>query len=104
MIGDLEKTFLNVEITPDQRDLLRFLWVDDPFSNSPIEIMYRFTRLVFGLICSPFILNVVLRNYLTKYETNDPQFVFDVLKSLYVDDYVSGGESVPECFNLYQKL
>lgn len=25
LIGDLEKAFLNVEITPDQRDLLRFL-------------------------------------------------------------------------------
>jgi hypothetical protein len=104
LIADLEKAFLNVEITPDQRDLLRFLWVDDPFTNSPKEIIYRFTRLVFGLVCSPFILNVVLRNHLTKYETSDRQFVFDVLKSLYVDDYASGGESVSERFDLYQKL
>jgi hypothetical protein len=104
LIGDLEKAFLNVEITPDQRCLLRFLWVDDPFTNSPKEIIYQFTRLVFGLVCSPFILNVVLRNHLTKYETSDPQFVVDVLKSLYVDDCASGGESVPACFDLYQKF
>ena len=104
LIGDMEKAFLDIDISPGQRNLLRFLWVDDPFSNSPKEVIYRFTRLVFGLVCSPFILNAVLRNHLTKYKTNDPQFVFDVLKSLYVDDYASGGESVPECFNLYQKL
>ena len=104
LIADLEKAFLNVEIKPDERHLLRFLWVDDPFSNSPKETVYRFTRLVFGWVCSPFILNAVLRNHLTKYETSDPQFVFDMLKSLYVDDYASGGESVPECFDLYQML
>ena len=27
-----------------------------------------------------------------------------MLKSLYVHDYASGGESVSECFDLYQKL
>ena len=104
LIGDLDKAFLNVEIKPDQRDLLRFLWVDDPFSNSPKETVYRFTRLVFGFVCSPFILNAVFRNHLTKYETSDLQFLVDALKSLYVDDYASGGESVPNCFDLYQKL
>ena len=104
LVGDLEKAFLNVEITPEQRDLLRFLWIDDPFSISPKEVVLRFTRLVFGLVCSPFILNAVLRNHLTKYEANDPQFVFDVLKSLYVDDYASGEDSVSACFDLYQKL
>ena len=88
LIGDLEKAFLNVEIRPEQRDLLRFLWVKDPFSSSPEEVVYRFTSLVFGLVCSPFIL---------KYEETDSQFVFDVLKSLYVDDYAFGGDSVQEC-------
>ena len=100
----MEKAFLNVEIPPEQRDLLRFLWVKDPFSSSPEEVVYRFTRQVFGLVCSPFILNAVLRNHLTKYEETDPQFVFDVLKSLYVDDYASGGGSVQECRMLYRKL
>ena len=97
LIGDLEKAFLNVEIRPEQRDLLRFLWIKDPFSSSPEEVVYRFTSLVFGLVCCPFILNAVLRNHLTKYEETDSQFVFDVLKSLYVDDYAFGGDSVQEC-------
>lgn len=104
LVGDLEKAFLNVEITPEQRDLLRFLWVDDLDAKNPKEIVFRFTRLVFGLVCSPFILNAVLRNHLAKYQAINPQFVLDVIKSLYVDDYASGRESVQECFDLYQRL
>lgn len=49
---------------------------------------------MFGLVCSPFILNAVLKNHLTEYEETDPQFVLDVLKPLCVDDYASGGDSV----------
>ena len=29
LIGDLEKAFLNIEIKPEERNLLRFLWIDD---------------------------------------------------------------------------
>ena len=69
LIGDLETAF------PEDRNLLRFLWIDDvnPLNSEIIKL--RFTRLVFGLVCSPFILNVTLRNHLSKYENMDPQFV-----------------------------
>ena len=93
---DLEKAFLNVEITQGQRDLLRFLWVCDVQSKSVNVIVLRFTRVVFGLVCSPFILNAVLRNLLAKYEITDPQFHADVLKSLCVDDYASRTERISQ--------
>ena len=59
-------------------------------------IVLRFTRVVFGLVCSPFILNAVLRNLLTKYEIIDPEFVADVLKSLCLDDYASRTERITQ--------
>ena len=104
LIGDLEKAFLNVGVTPEQRDFLRFLWVDDVNSSNPEVISLRFSRLVFGLVCSPFILNVTLRNHLLKYENIDPEFVHNVIRSLYVDDFASGKSSVKDCFELYRKL
>ena len=58
LIGDLEKAFLNVEVKLKDRNLLKFLWIDDVDSLNPEIIKLRFTRLVFGLVCSPFILNV----------------------------------------------
>ena len=86
MIADIEKAFLNIAIAPEHRDYLRFFWVDDIRSESPNIVTLRFARLVFGLTCSPAILNAVLHQHLTQYSTIDPSFVTKVLKSLYVDD------------------
>ena len=94
LIGDLEKAFLNVEVKPEDRNLLRFLWIDDVNPLNPEIIKLRFTRLVFGLVCSPFILNVTLRNHLSKYENIDPEFVSTVIKALYVEDFASGKNTV----------
>ena len=104
LIGDLEKAFLNIEVVPEERDFLRFLWIDDINSSNPEILTLRFSRLVFGLVCSPFILNVTLRNHLLKYENIDPEFVHNVIRALYVDDFASGKNSVKDCFELYQKL
>ena len=84
--------------------MLRFLWIDDVNSLNPEIIKLRFMRLVFGLVCSPFILNVTLRNHLSKYENIDPEFVSTVIKALYVDDFASVRNTVLDCFELYQKL
>ena len=90
LVSDLEKAFLNAEINPNQRELLRFLWVHDADSPNLQVQTLRFNRLVFGLVSSPFILNAAIRDHLSKHENNDPQFVDDVLNSFYVDDYASG--------------
>ena len=71
---------------------------------NPEIIKLRFTWLVFGLVCYPFILNVTLRNLLSKHENIDPEFVSAVIKALYVDDFASGKNTVLDCFELYQKL
>ena len=104
LIGDLEKAFLNIEVAPEERDFLRFLWIDDINSSNPEILTLRFSRLVFDLVCSPFILNVTLRNHPLKYENIDPEFVHNVIRALYVDDFASGKNSVKDCFELYQKL
>ena len=49
MIADIEKAFLNIAISPEHRDYLRFFWVDDIRSESPNIVTLRFARLVFGL-------------------------------------------------------
>ena len=92
MIADIEKAFLNIVITPEHRDYLRFFCVDDIHDISPNIITFRFARLVSGLTCSPAILNAVLHHHLTQYSTIDPTFVTKVLKYLYVDDLASGPE------------
>ena len=92
LIGDLEKAFLNIGIKSEERGLLRFLWVDDIRSENLKLITLRFSRLVFGLVGSPFVLNATLRHHMEKYLETDPEFVDQVQNSTYVDDFAS---SVP---------
>ena len=49
LVADIEKVFLNVEINKENRDCLRFLWVNDNLNDDRDVIVYRFCRVVFGL-------------------------------------------------------
>lgn len=102
--ADIEKAFLNISIAPEHRDCLRFLWVDDPLSESPEIQVMRFARVMFGVTSSPFILNATIRHHMNYYSATDPEFVNEVLRSLYVDDYVSGASSEQAAYELCEKV
>jgi hypothetical protein len=93
LIGDIEKAFLNVEISRKDRYSLRFLWFEDPSKLDSHMIVYRFCRVVFGLNASPFLLNATLRHHFFKYKAIDEPFVRKMLESFYVDDLVSGEQT-----------
>ena len=104
LLGDIEKAFLNVSIDPSQRNYLRFLWVENIESDEPEIVVLRFTSAVFGVICSPYLLNATIRHHLELYQETDPDFVENVRSSLYCDDYVSSFENETEAFEQYEKL
>ena len=68
IVADIQQAFLNIEISTENTDFLRFLWCD--FRNTDVEkiIVLRFLRVVFGLTSSPFLLNGTIRHHLLKYE------------------------------------
>ena len=92
--ADIEKAFLNIEIDPEHRAFLPFLWLDDVDKESPEIKLLRFTRVVFGVNASPFILNVTIRHHVNTCMLNDNAFALELLKSLYVDEFVSGAKDV----------
>ena len=88
-------------IVPADRDVLRFLWLKDPTKlNSPV-LHFRFTRVMFGLRPSPAILRAVILHYLNKYDCNHPKLVKQIRTRLYVDDLVTGNDSVESAFKTY---
>lgn len=101
--ADIAKAFLMVGVAEPDRDVLRFLWVDDPTSEAPRIVVKHFNRVVFGVTSSPFLLNGTIRYHVTHYESEDPQFVNEFLNSLYVDDFNGGKVSDSEAFKLYSK-
>ena len=64
LIADIEKAFLMVSVAKDDRDSLRFLWIDDILKENPEVVTFRFTRVVFGVSSSPFLLNATIRYHL----------------------------------------
>ena len=103
LIGDIEKAFLMLSMDKKYRDSLRFLLVKDPQAE-PVEVIsLRFTRVVFGVSSSPFLLNATFNYHLETYHQADPQFVEKFLSSIYVDDLVSGSHDVQSAYKFYKK-
>ena len=104
LTADIENVFLNIEIDPEHRDFLRFLWIDDLDKENPEVMVMRFARVVFGVSSSPFILNATIRHHLNTCLPVDSALARELLKSLYVDDYVSGDGDVDSAFVLSKKI
>ena len=91
LTGDIEKAFLQVRIKAEERDALRFFW-ESPGSGK--LSVYRFTRALFGLTCSPFLLGGVINEHLKLWQDKYPELVREIRDNLYVDDLITGGENV----------
>ena len=102
--ADIEKGFLNVAVSKDHRDLLRFLWVDDIHKDHPQLVIRRYARIVFGVNSSPFLLNATIKHHMNSYRTVDPSFVEEVLRSLYVDGLASSKPDSESTYEFYIKL
>ena len=92
LVGDIRKAFLQVRIRADDRDALRFYWLHNK-DHLRVRTL-RFTRALFGLAPSPFLLGGVIQHHLDGCRAEHPDAVEEIQRSLYVDDLVSGGETV----------
>ena len=102
LTADIEKAFLMISVAEPDQDSLRFLWVDDIAKNPPAVCMLRFTRVVFGVSSSPFLLNATIKYHLQQFEDSHPDLVQKLAQSTYVDDIVTGANSEDEAFHLYE--
>ena len=102
-IADIEKAFLQLGIQSGDRDVTRFLWFKDiatlEVSDSNV-IMFRFCRVPFGLICSPFLLAATIKYHLQKEES---PLATHIQNNIYVDNVLIGVESVKEAYKAYQE-
>ncbi|MCG8621378.1 MAG: hypothetical protein MJE68_05160 [Proteobacteria bacterium] len=90
LVGDVEKAFLMVSVADRDRDVLRFLWIKDARDTQPEITIMRFTRVVFGVSASPFLLNAIIDHHIKKYSSIDQPFMNKFRRSVYVDDLTAG--------------
>ncbi|XP_045206117.2 uncharacterized protein LOC123558303 [Mercenaria mercenaria] len=100
--ADIEKAFLQIGLQPDSRDVTRFLWL----KNSESTILdnniqeFRFCRVPFGVISSPFLLGATVEHHLSTYNT---RFARQLIDDIYVDNVITGTNTVEDAVQLYKE-
>ncbi|KAK7571949.1 hypothetical protein V9T40_014421 [Parthenolecanium corni] len=88
LTADITRAFHQIAIAPDDRDVVRFLWLRDitkPPSRDNLCV-YRFKRMAFGVVASPFLLTAVIRHHLKTYPN---EFADIVDRDLYADNLIT---------------
>ena len=65
--------------------------------------VYRVSLVLFGLLSTPFLLSGTVIHHAHNYASLDPKFVLHFIKSLHVDDLISGADSLLEVQNFFVK-
>ena len=94
--ADVKKAFLQIKLKEHYQDVHRFLLR----KAGELRTM-RFSRVAFGVNCSPFLLSATIRHHLLKYLPALPA-VRELQENLYVDDFLSGADTEAEAKRLYQ--
>ncbi|XP_006811995.1 uncharacterized protein LOC102808689, partial [Saccoglossus kowalevskii] len=99
--SDIEKAFLNVRLHPDERKFTKFLWLTDVNNiDSPLKV-YQFKSVLFGAVCSPFILNAVIKTHLDN--NCDINTANQMKDNIYVDNVIDGVYSEADTVKYYSE-
>ena len=102
IVADIEKAFLQIGLQPDQRDVTRFFRIEDS-SQARLDYdniqEYRFRRVPFGVISSPFLLGATIEYHLDSYGNDLSTKLKD---DIYVDNVITGTNNLDEAILLYR--
>lgn len=101
IVADVEKAFLQIGLQQEDRDATRFLWVKDVNREVTSDNLqhFRFCRVPFGVISSPFLLNATVKHHLNQ---TDNEIKKQVAEDIYVDNLVTGTQTVQEGLAIYE--
>ncbi|GFU29127.1 integrase catalytic domain-containing protein [Trichonephila clavipes] len=91
--ADVKSAFLHIELDFRDRDFTRFFWTEN-LNNEPYVL--NFTRVLFGLRPSPYLLAATLKYHFKKYREQYPHTFELLISSIYVDDLICGQNDVPD--------
>ena len=93
LTADVSKMYRAIELVPSDRDLHRFVWRRTP--DEPLQD-YRMTRVTFGVSASSFAANMSLKQNALDFAIDYPQAAKVVEDSFYVDDGLTGADSIQD--------
>ena len=101
LTADISKMYRAIELTPSDRDFHRFLWRSD---QSQVIQDYRMTRVTFGVSASCFAANMSVKRNASELADRYPQAANAVSTSFYVDDCLTGADSIESAIALQREL
>ena len=96
VVADIQQAFLQICVQKEHQRFLRFLWNAEPQDKVGRICELQFTRVMFGLTCSPYLLNATMQLHFDKHMHENPLLMKRIKSSFYVDDLICGGESATE--------
>ena len=99
--SDIEQAFLQLSLHGEVGDVTRFLWLRDvSLPDTPDNIQtFRFCRVPFGVVSSPFLLAATVHHHLTTSTCKDAP---EHQKSIYVNTLFSGADTDNEAMQQYK--
>ena len=100
MVADIEKAFLQIKLQDDAKDATRFFWYKD---RDKLEVenniqMYRFCKVPFRIIFSPFLLAATIHHHLKNCNKDVSE---TIRKNIYMDNVITETQSCQEAVHLY---
>lgn len=101
LVCDIEEMYLQIHLAQADRPFFRFLWRGD--LSKPPEV-YEFTRVVFGVNCSPFLAQYITQEHAKKLKEELPLAAEAVSISTYMDDTMDSVENENKGVQLHKEL
>ncbi|MEW8544133.1 MAG: DUF1759 domain-containing protein, partial [Candidatus Thiodiazotropha sp.] len=100
VIADIEKAFLQIGLQEEAKDVTRFFWLKNKQQltvENNVQV-YRFNRVPFGIISSPFLLAATLDFHLKCYRNSVAE---TIRENIYVDNVIAGTNTIKETIDFY---
>jgi hypothetical protein len=103
VLSDVEKAFLMIGLHSDDREFAKFLWLKNPTLPPTVRgnlLIFRFRRIAFGVVSSPFILLATLKHHLL---AEGQELGPSIEKNLYMDNVLLDCASADEAREMAAK-
>ena len=100
--GDIAEMFHRINISKDDAQAQRFLWMENPKSLKPS--IYVMTALSFGMSCAPFIAHYVRDFNADKFSKKYPIAVKSIKCHHYVDDMIDCADTDQDALELANQV
>uniref|UniRef100_A0A914UGX5 Integrase catalytic domain-containing protein n=1 Tax=Plectus sambesii TaxID=2011161 RepID=A0A914UGX5_9BILA len=100
IVADVEKAFLQLGLEKKDHDVVRFLWLKDvgkPWSADNLQV-YRFCRVPFGVISSPFLLAATIHHHLQNHGLHqlETDVAREITNNIYADNVLMEAATTEE--------